>query len=841
LKELDYKINTFDKAIKTEGMTEDKAMQHIQMLKKDADRYLNRNKGLFGGLLGKDNAVKTLQTRLNSYETNHTTAHEKIDSVDSFCDKFTQIEGQDKNEVFYQVLAKECENRFNEGRFNQSSLGGVFGDMMSIADAEVMTFLEPKANELNTQGYDLIKGKISPKFKAFLESFSKIDPCVKEFVTRTKGTSRMKDRLTVCPDGFDLVGDTVEEAKTNFIQKLKESFSPEFDSLDFNSTDVLTAQINTCVDKQDHGISSQKREALEICRDFIKPSSKQKQLRYTFDLEVDAYLQFKKGKIGTESLIEGLSEIKDIDQTVALDYVFGYQEREYDYQEHGMMDSSFKPALLQDKKWKKFTEVWGQFIEGINDHSTMEPSVKAYATERAKKYLESAKTAREKEIGMSKLEKEQQVKDRVSLKRVERYTVKARLTRLERCFRGTSNFIEKTFFADRYAKRKIMKLKNTIAEFALGIAKKERPPRADELLDALDHIEDEVKRYGEENPKIKDFLEEEGQKLKEEVRTLIEKDGYAIKMREITQVGDNSHITFNNGAELVITDQFAQGGEGVIHHGVLKHEEKEEPVVVKKVLLGWHEYTIGVDANNSLREAISAASIAPHPNILPIYSSSIVLEGAEGEEMDKLILVMPQAKGDAESLVKDMHKAPLEERSTQVIDFAKPVLRGLAHMHQEGLVHRDIKPGNIMIDLDGKLRIADFGITCRSDDTEALTSLEGSTNYMSPEHMTAHETKKQYSSKADIFALGVMMFQCVTGDSLYEAAHPMEDMNTVEDWGIKAFHKTIDLDTMNRVMKHPKLAGLDMKTVEVIKLCLNPDPAARYSADQLLNILDLTR
>lgn len=149
------------------------------------------------------------------------------------------------------------------------------------------------------------------------------------------------------------------------------------------------------------------------------------------------------------------------------------------------------------------------------------------------------------------------------------------------------------------------------------------------------------------------------------------------------------------------------------------------------------------------REAISASSLA-HPNIVEIYDV--------GEENGNYFIVMEYVDGiTLKTLIKKRGKMILAE----VLDITKQVASGLECAHASCIIHRDIKPQNIMVLDDGLVKITDFGIAVASN-SESLTqtnSVMGSVHYLPPEQANGSGS----TVRSDIYSLGIMMFEMLTG------------------------------------------------------------------------------
>jgi eukaryotic-like serine/threonine-protein kinase len=155
-----------------------------------------------------------------------------------------------------------------------------------------------------------------------------------------------------------------------------------------------------------------------------------------------------------------------------------------------------------------------------------------------------------------------------------------------------------------------------------------------------------------------------------------------------------------------------------------------------------------------LREARMVATI-DHPNVCTIYDI--------GEDADRSYIVMQYIQG--ETLSERMRRGRLDLGDT--IGIARQITLALAEAHSRGIVHRDIKPGNIMISSAGVVKVLDFGLATSTahdtDVTELMVSREGmvmgTTAYMSPEQLRA----EPLDGRSDIFSLGVVLYEIAAG------------------------------------------------------------------------------
>ena len=160
------------------------------------------------------------------------------------------------------------------------------------------------------------------------------------------------------------------------------------------------------------------------------------------------------------------------------------------------------------------------------------------------------------------------------------------------------------------------------------------------------------------------------------------------------------------------------------------------------------------------REALSASSLS-HPNIVEMYDV--------GEDEGQYYIVMEYVEGKTlKQLVKRRGSLTINE----VIDIMLQLTDGIAHAHDSYIIHRDIKPQNIMIMENGLVKITDFGIAMALNSTQLTqtNSVMGSVHYLPPEQANG----KGASVKCDIYSLGILMFELLTGTIPFKGENAVE-------------------------------------------------------------------
>ncbi len=211
-----------------------------------------------------------------------------------------------------------------------------------------------------------------------------------------------------------------------------------------------------------------------------------------------------------------------------------------------------------------------------------------------------------------------------------------------------------------------------------------------------------------------------------------------------------------------LTRKIAEGGMGVVYQAVLCGVQEFEKIVAIKMLHP-HFSQDPEFVQGFVGEAKLVAHLV-HQNIVQIYHLS--------KTADIFFIAMEYVRGITLRQFMDCHRALKMDMPIDLVAFiVSRVCRGLEYAHQKqngrgeslGIVHRDITPKNVMIDVEGEVKIADFGIAKARNvmkDREGEV-LMGKAPYMSPEQAQFQET----DSRSDLFSVGVVMFELLTGQN----------------------------------------------------------------------------
>ena len=230
------------------------------------------------------------------------------------------------------------------------------------------------------------------------------------------------------------------------------------------------------------------------------------------------------------------------------------------------------------------------------------------------------------------------------------------------------------------------------------------------------------------------------------------------------------------------------------------------------------------------REAKTAANLN-HPNIVQIFDWGIeeepyfVMEYIEGDTLTSII-----SKNKTISL-------------SDILFIGAQVSSGLHAAHQKGLVHRDIKPGNIMITPDGKVKVTDFGIVSLQNEESDITktgSVLGTASYISPEQAQG----KPVSIESDLYSLGTVLYELITGKAPFSGDSPISTATkhlTEKPEKLSTYRKDLPRGVENAILKLLEKATYDrFKSAEDLRATLLQQRKMLQSEQTRENLVDLT-
>ncbi len=257
-----------------------------------------------------------------------------------------------------------------------------------------------------------------------------------------------------------------------------------------------------------------------------------------------------------------------------------------------------------------------------------------------------------------------------------------------------------------------------------------------------------------------------------------------------------------------LLEEIARGGMGIVFKA--RQVSLNRVVALKMILSG--NFASDADVRRFHAEAESAANL-DHPNIVPIYEV--------GEHENLHYFSMKLIEGG--SLARNIARFTADPKAGAKL--LSTIARAIHHAHLRGILHRDIKPGNILLDKDGEPRVTDFGLARQVDGNSSLTlsgAIVGTPSYMPPEQAAGD---KSLTTAVDVYSLGAILYEVTTGRPPFAAATPVETLRKV------------------LVEAPPRPAGprgrLDRDLETIILKCLEKDPQRRYpSALALAEELD---
>ncbi len=285
--------------------------------------------------------------------------------------------------------------------------------------------------------------------------------------------------------------------------------------------------------------------------------------------------------------------------------------------------------------------------------------------------------------------------------------------------------------------------------------------------------------------------------LRERVAMLLRMDADAGKFLEPAAHEGDSIKYFG---DYVLLDEIARGASGVVFRA---RQSSLNRVVALKMLRDGQLLRNEDDVQRFRAEAQAAAGL-DHPGIVPIYEV--------GEHEGQGYFSMKFIEGGTLHLRAGEFREPRKAAA-----LIAQVARAVHHAHEHGILHRDLKPGNILIDRTGAPQVVDFGIARQIGLASDLThtgQIIGTPHYMAPEQ--ARGTQRGLTAAADIYSLGAILYELLAGAKLFDGETMLTLLRQVTEQAPKPL----------------RIGDRDLESI--VMRCLEKQPAARYGSAEVL-------
>lgn len=265
-----------------------------------------------------------------------------------------------------------------------------------------------------------------------------------------------------------------------------------------------------------------------------------------------------------------------------------------------------------------------------------------------------------------------------------------------------------------------------------------------------------------------------------------------------------------------IVEEIGRGGQGVVYRAV--QVDTRRPVAVKMLLAG--AFATSRQLHRFERETELAAGLR-HPNIVTVFQSGVAADGGRYVAMEFVQGVpLDQFVADTLGPATGSGKA----RADAVVRLVLQVARAVGHAHTSGVIHRDLKLGNILVDSQGVPRVLDFGLartiaTVDTTQTQMTQDFAGTPAYAAPEQLSAeHES---IDARGDVYSLGVVLYRLLTGATPYPCDGPLAVV-------VRHVAETPPTPPARHVPRLPA----DVQTI--VMRCLAKEPERRYASASAL-------
>ncbi len=253
-----------------------------------------------------------------------------------------------------------------------------------------------------------------------------------------------------------------------------------------------------------------------------------------------------------------------------------------------------------------------------------------------------------------------------------------------------------------------------------------------------------------------------------------------------------------------ITGLLGKGGMGIVYEATQEHPNR--PVALKVI----HPGVISGSARRRFRQEVEALGRMSHPGIARIYEAGTTDDGRPYFAMERV---------DGVPITRFAASRDTRAR----LGLIGAIAEAVDHAHRKGVVHRDLKPDNILVDAAGKVKILDFGVARSTDSDMQVTSIHthvgqiiGTLPYMSPEQVSGDPSR--VDGLADVYALGVIAYETLTGSLPYD----------VRNKSIPEMVRIIQQDPPTPISSFSRVLRGDLETITA--KALEKEPSRRYAS-----------
>jgi WD40 repeat protein len=339
------------------------------------------------------------------------------------------------------------------------------------------------------------------------------------------------------------------------------------------------------------------------------------------------------------------------------------------------------------------------------------------------------------------------------------------------------------------------------------------------LVETENELEDVILAYltaadSGQAPDRQEFLDRHPQFAEELAAFFADQDQTAVDVAPLRIAGP-AGASLPRGSsfgDYEVLEEIARGGMGVVFKA--RQVSLNRVVALKMILAG--RLASPADVLRFQTEAESGARL-DHPHIVPIY------EVGEHQGQHYFSMKLMEGGSLAEQIRDGRWQTDSRDRQRQAAQLIATVARTVEHAHQRGLLHRDLKPGNILFDLEGRAYVSDFGLCKpvppaagepgRGAPVTGSGTVVGTPSYMAPEQATSRRT---VTTAADVYALGAVLYELLTGTVPFRADTLLETLRQL---------------TSSEPLRPRSLnPGVDRDLETVALKCLEKEPRNRYAS-----------